>query len=291
MIEQGWLLHFARSWITAVKLGILGIVSGLIALGPIDAKGQLVRGLLLDAGTEEPVVTGIVTLVNESDEGVVSATADERGVFLLRAPSGGEFRLRGERIGYASAVSSVITVPSAGFVEVVFRLSVEPAQLDPITILAPSGWRITPGAIVNAERRDRGLGVFLDRADVLARSTYDIRDAVRGVEGIRVGMGRRGTCNLGRSRGSAIALWDGLCLISSMGWGCMNMVINEQPLMSWGGQTAWELAALLPRPEGVAAMEIYRTYQEVPDRHKATAWPAGQLEPCGLVAVWTIEAW
>lgn len=267
------------------------IFAGLITLAPIQAKAQLVRGLLLDAESEEPVGAGIVTLLNEDDEGVVSAAADERGVFLLRAPSGGAFRLRGSRIGYASAVSSVITVPSDGFVEVVFRLSVAPAQLDPITVLAPSVWRVTPGAIVNAERRERGLGVFLDRVDVLSKSTYDIRDAVRDVEGIRVGMGRRGTCGLGRSRGSAIALWDGLCLISSMGWGCMRMVINEQPLMNWGDQTASELTALLPRPEGVAAMEIYRTYQEVPDRHKATAWPIEQLEPCGIVAVWTVEAW
>lgn len=267
-----------------------GVCIGVVGAAPTEA--QVVRGFLLDAVSDAPISAGIVSLLDSDGQRVVSASADGRGVFVLRAPSPGEYRLMGERIGYAAATSSPIPIPADNYVQVVFRLSIQPAVLDPITVVAPSGSRLTPGQIVNAERQDRGRGVFLTRDDVLARSTQDVRDAIRGVEGIRVGMGRGGIgCGLGRSRGSGIELWDGMCLISSMGWGCMKLVINEQPLTSWGDQTRWERTALLPRPEGVAAMEVYRTYQEVPDRLKWVAWPIEQVEPCGVVAIWTLAAW
>jgi hypothetical protein len=280
----------AEAWSMKIRIALTTLF--LVAPVAPAAHAQIVRGTLLDAVTDAPIENGAVSLLDSADQTVATAIANEQGVFVLRAPGPGGFRLLGQRIGYATATSSPFAVPADDYVDVVLRLSVEPTLLEPITVIAPSWGRLTPGAVVNAERRERGQGVFLSRDEILARTDQDVRDVIRDVDGIRVGIGRSGLdCRLGRGRGTGIALWDGLCLISSKGWGCFALVINEQRMQTTFGDDRDYLAEMLPRPQNVAAMEIYRTYQEMPDFHKSLAWPVGQREPCGLVAIWTLAAW
>jgi hypothetical protein len=245
-----------------------------------DAHAQVVRGLLADAETGEPIVGGELTLLTTADSAVARTLADERGEFVLRAPSEGQFRLAGDRIGYGAA-SGPIALEEGMVIEVVFRLSVRAVLLEPITVEATR--RITPGSILHAERRERGLGVFLSAEDVLAKTELDVRDALREVEGMRVRPGRN--CGLGRGRGSGIPLWDGNCLISTEGWGCMVIVVNELPLPVVG----FDLVEILPQPYQISAVEVYRTYQEVPDELERWAWTGER--PCGVVAIWTHAAW
>jgi hypothetical protein len=258
------------------------ILASALLVGSADA--QVVRGVLQDAESDAPIVGGTVTLMDAADSVLARAIADDRGEFVLRAPAEGEFRLAGSRIGYADA-AALLFLGERVVVDVIFRLSVSAVLLEPITVEARR--RITPGSILNAERRERGLGVFLTQEDVLARTRHDVRDALVDLEGIRVRAGRNGVdCGLGRARGSGIPLWDGNCLTSSMGWGCMIVVINELP-----APDGFVLSDVLPPAHQVSAIEVYRTYREVPNEHKLWAWPTGRREPCGVVAIWTHAAW
>ncbi len=256
-------------------------VAAVGTLTPDLANAQTVHGVVMDAADDSPVEGVSVFLLDPEGEVSRSILTNEDGRFVVILPFDGPFRLRAERIGYAEVESSPLTLDGNDRLEVVIRISVEPLTLEPITIVAPSG-RLTPGRVKNAERRANGEGVFLSRAEILGTGLNDVRDVIRDVEGLRTTLSAR--------RG-AIPLWDGLYLYSGTGWGCMKVVINELPVADWIVRDPRELVTILPYPEHIEAVEVYRTMREVPEEHQFIVWPPDQRTPCGLVAIWTTAAW
>ena len=73
-----------------------------------SASAQVVRGRLVDAATDTGIGGAMVTLTDRGGDGVEQVlTRGDRGAFLLRAPAPGEYRLRADRIGYATTHSAL----------------------------------------------------------------------------------------------------------------------------------------------------------------------------------------
>lgn len=118
------------------------VLAPLIALLPLfalPAAAQTVRGELVDQQAAAPVAGAQVRLLDASGRVVASALTDEGGGFTLRAPSGGSYSLRVERVGYAVTRSPALVL-SAGE-ELPYRLVANPEQV------------LLAGIVAQAERR------------------------------------------------------------------------------------------------------------------------------------------
>ncbi|MYC86912.1 MAG: carboxypeptidase regulatory-like domain-containing protein, partial [Gemmatimonadales bacterium] len=73
--------------------------------------GQVVRGRLVDDGDNAAIAGAMVTLVGRDGRGVARMlTQSGTGVFELRVPAPGEYRLRAERIGYGTTHSAFFRI-------------------------------------------------------------------------------------------------------------------------------------------------------------------------------------
>lgn len=102
----------------------------------IPARAQSVRGTVLDAGTEAVVEGAIATLLDESGGVRGAALTDEAGGFRLPAPGPGTYRLRVERIGYATLTTELFALASGESVRRRLLLPVEAVALSSIEVKA-----------------------------------------------------------------------------------------------------------------------------------------------------------
>ena len=89
---------------------IVGLFSFLLLGGsiPTDALAQEVRGRLLDPDGETGLGSAMMVLLDSDGNEVDRALTRPTGLFLLRAPAAGSYRLRAERIGYATTHSGYL---------------------------------------------------------------------------------------------------------------------------------------------------------------------------------------
>lgn len=151
------------------RVRILVIAAVLVALlGPTaaaarqDPAGVLppVRGLVLDARSERPVVGAAVHLLG-GDGGVLrSASTDRSGRFSMVAPAPGVYGLRSERVGYHPAERDSLSVSAGDTLDVELHLTPTPLLWD--TIPAAEARRAGPlragEALVRGELVDDGTG-------------------------------------------------------------------------------------------------------------------------------------
>ena len=79
----------------AFALGLLAAVAV-----PPSLQAQIVRGQVVDSLAGTPIADGAVVLIDQDGVEVSRTLTDEDGLFLLRAPGAGQYRLRAERDGY-----------------------------------------------------------------------------------------------------------------------------------------------------------------------------------------------
>lgn len=83
----------------------------LLAAGlPDGAEGQSVRGRLLDPDGQTGLGSAMMILEDRNGNEVDRALSRNNGLFQLQAPAPGSYRLRAERIGYATTHSDFFTL-------------------------------------------------------------------------------------------------------------------------------------------------------------------------------------
>ncbi len=106
-----------------------------IASTPVVSVAQTFQGRVLEDGTEAPVATALVTLLNADGEQVAVSIADEAGRYTVRAPEAGIYRLRAERIGFATFETPLLEAGASDrtyTVDLVLRT--DPLQLPGFTV-------------------------------------------------------------------------------------------------------------------------------------------------------------
>ncbi len=93
----------------------IALYCGVALAGRADA--QAVRGQVLGFQDSTGVPGVIVQLLDARERTVAQSLSAERGRFLLRASSGGSYRLKALRIGYRPSVSPPFEIPATGFIE------------------------------------------------------------------------------------------------------------------------------------------------------------------------------
>ncbi|MDE2762221.1 MAG: carboxypeptidase regulatory-like domain-containing protein [Gemmatimonadota bacterium] len=104
----------------------------LVASIPPGTSGQMVRGRLLDTDGTAGVGGAMVMLVDVSGSAVDGTLTPGDGLFRLSAPRPGKYRLKAERIGYATTLSEYFDVGAGETVRIDVSASVEAISLEGI---------------------------------------------------------------------------------------------------------------------------------------------------------------
>ncbi|CAA9293440.1 MAG: hypothetical protein AVDCRST_MAG11-295, partial [uncultured Gemmatimonadaceae bacterium] len=157
-----------------------------------------------------PISGASVTLAPAAGAASTVVTADD-GRFAFTAPSGAA-ELRVRRIGFR-AESLAVALPIAPGDSVVVRLAFVPRTLDAVVVQGRGTDRRPPAIVEFYERRDRGNGRFITRAEIDRRQPMRTTDLLRTVPGIRVQLTGAGTSLRYRdSRCAPEVYLDGLAL-------------------------------------------------------------------------------
>ncbi len=118
--------------------GRIGLPVALVmlqaAVAPAMLQGQVIRGRLVDNRDTAAIAGAMMTLMDRGDRGVQRMlTQGGTGLFELRAPTPGEYRVRAERIGYATTYSAFFSISVGDTLTVQIAAPVEAISLEGVS--------------------------------------------------------------------------------------------------------------------------------------------------------------
>ena len=115
----------------------IGLPIALVVLQAAVApamQGQVIRGRLADAADDAAIAGAMMTLMDRGGRVVErTLTHSATGLFALRAPEPGEYRVRAERIGYATTFSAFFSISAGDTLTVRISAPVEAVSLEGIS--------------------------------------------------------------------------------------------------------------------------------------------------------------
>ncbi len=125
-----------------IKVLLAALGTALVA-API-AAAQAVR-VRVTAESGGPVLGAIVRLLDRNDSIVQRGLSNEGGRVLLKAPRGGEYRIRVDRIGYRGLQSGSMVVPDTGSVGLELVMPDQAVVLPEISVTGTTTCSTDPG--------------------------------------------------------------------------------------------------------------------------------------------------
>jgi len=243
---------------------ILVAATAAVVLTGAPVRAQSIHGKLIAEGTDRPVAAASVRLVTDQGARIGEGTkSDANGVFELKAPAEGVYRLRAERSGFQTAVSPAMELRPREEVGIEFHLLPDTLLLRPVVVTAHS--RQAPGKLGGFYERQAsdGFGTFITRDRIDRERPFEVTDLLRTVPGLNVLPARRGF-------GSAVRTTEG----------CTPALYLNGLRFPMMGETIDQIVS----PNDVEAVEVYAHAGEVPVEFQS---PRSR---CGAVVVWTRPA-
>ncbi len=264
----------------------------LAALAPAQGlQAQVLRGSLLDDTTDRPVAGATVWLMNEGDLRLDRVMTDSNGRFFFDLELG-MYLLHAERIGFQPTTSSPFSIQALDTTDVEFRISDQALMLATIsvTVGGPSAPEVFAARMATED------GVFF---------TPEMVDSLRPRTHAGEIFGHAGGARVRWSWGVADDLQTGPIpsLRTYKGYGCINYIVDRTVVpKSVFGSSPWGVAPLSSvTPENLMAVELYRTWSEVPEDFRsalrvhnpqeAAALMEINRKRCGVAVIWTRSGW
>jgi len=191
---------------------------------------------------------------------------DADGHFRFESVDTGRSVITVQHLGYATRQDTLEVRP--GIIDVLIPLEELAIELEPLVVTVRG---MTDGFEEFYERRERGEGYFVTRAEFERFAPVRMSDVLRTVPGIRL-LCSGNTCNFEMSR-SAPSLWAD----PTSAGGCPPQVYVDGARWRSDGWLDLDFS-----PAEVAAVEVYRGPSEVPTR-----FGGGQRARCGVIVIWT----
>jgi hypothetical protein len=118
-------MHLSR-----IRISRLFLVAAL-AVPPL-AGAQTVQGRVTEMGSGAPVGGAIVLLMDENGTRQRATLADRGGEYRITAPAAGSYRLRVERVGYATSTSALLGLEEGQTVEQALLAEARRVVLPPV---------------------------------------------------------------------------------------------------------------------------------------------------------------
>lgn len=120
-----------RSAMRTTLQAVVALVA--LALGAAPARAQVVRGQVLEEGSNAPVEGAMVVLLEPSGHVVRRVLTDRSGGFIVRSDRPGSYLMRVDRIGYESLTTESFDVTAEGtFRRIV--VPIQPVQLEGLEV-------------------------------------------------------------------------------------------------------------------------------------------------------------
>ncbi len=120
-------------------LQVLWLAALLLLLVARPGAGQTIRGTLLEEGTDQPIPGAFVVLQDSVGLAVSTTLTGSAGTWLLRAPRAGTYRVRADRIGYASSTSEPLSVAAGETIVHRLVVAVAPVGLSELAVEGAGG--------------------------------------------------------------------------------------------------------------------------------------------------------
>ncbi|MCA9738434.1 MAG: carboxypeptidase-like regulatory domain-containing protein [Gemmatimonadota bacterium] len=126
------------------RMALLAGIGLLGALAAPPAAAQVVRGILREAGTGDPIEGAMVVLVDAEGRAAFQVLTNESGRFLMEHRAPGRYRLRADRIGHASTFHPEFALGPADTVAVELIATVEAIVLEGIDVESDARCEVNP---------------------------------------------------------------------------------------------------------------------------------------------------
>ena len=179
----------------------------------LDANG-LIRGVVLDLTTGEPIVEVAVRLHPPGGAEPVLRTTDVRGRFFFPLQASGSYGFELFRIGYGTVRDSILLEEGAE-VDVVAELALEAIAMEAVVVSTTRRSRLDTNGFF--DRRRTLSGRFITREDIENRRPMYLADLFRTVPSLRVTPMANGQGSVITGRGGCFPTYylDGVRLVES----------------------------------------------------------------------------
>lgn len=277
--------------------GLSGVLAVLVlgASHPIDA--QRLSGRLLDVDSNEPVQSGLLTLLTVDSVLLATFVTGPDGVWTLEAPAAGSYFIQARRLGYQPWVAGPLLLQEGQNLNSVFHLQRLAVMLDPIEVTARLATRRYLENAGFYERQRADFGHFMTPDDIDKRKAARVTDLLMGLPGVNLVSATSGSVG-GRFlelRGGGLQQ-GGSCRPRVFVDGLMYARGDAGPDLIEEDLDTEQLFELEMRrldqglnlddighPSTIAAVEIYRSPVQVPVQFGGTSVET----QCGVIVIWT----
>jgi hypothetical protein len=217
-----------------------------------------------------PFAGARVSVVGANDAG---ATTGADGAFLLGVPRVGPSAVEARAIGLRP-VRAEFDAQRGQPSRVALTLADNVVVLAPTVVRAP---RVSAALADFDRRRNAGLGFFITANDIEVRRPYSVTDLMQMAPGVRVilpGAGSPGASPrviFQRASGSG----------GVMSTSCEPIAFVDGARLVADPEQGLQLDQVIPRPQDVYGIEIYRNLTGAPPQYQALN------STCGLILIWT----
>lgn len=234
----------------------------LLAGATARSSAQILRGRVLEAGSNRPIATAAVS-VSARGQAPLSTESDSAGGFQLTLARPGWYGVRVDRLGYARAETDSVSVGRGEIVEIAIRLSVTAVPLAPLMVVERRSSRGAPSEFYRRLESGRrtGSGWFITREALDSMNVPSITGILARVPHVGMEYDLRGMAR-------PVMLSQGGCLPT--------LYVNGALLQLATGESIDDMF----NPATLEGIEIYRNRTELPAEF------AGPRE-CGAIILWT----
>lgn len=247
-------------------------VMGLIP-GPREVKG-----MVLDAGSYEPIANPSIFLVDSLGTILVMTEGDDGGNFSLIPPATGTLELRVSRIGY-SQVEAELEISKDGILSLLVMVPIEPIALDEVEASVRKRPRRAEMNMAGFEARQvEGAGTYFDEEDIKKRHPTQITDLLTRIPGmtrLRI-RGRVVDMKMLRAQGGSFGRAMTPCFADLWVDGIR---VREGGYMSAASTVPWMNDII--SPENIGGIEVYVGPSQTPIQFNSSS------AMCGVIVIWS----
>lgn len=162
------------------KISLFIVLLVLILSAGSRMHAQMVKGMVVDAATNEPLI-GATVVINETKEGVVT---DLDGKFVLNKVKPGDYHLTAQYVTYKpQTIGNVKVEKGAQGKELLFKLESENEMLGEVTVVAKSN-NERESALIAKQRNATVAAVAIGALEMSKKGIGDAKAAVSQMAGV-----------------------------------------------------------------------------------------------------------
>lgn len=186
-------------------------------LGPVTASGQgvpqdtvpsdqeavRIRGEVTDISTRRPLELAEIEIFDFEDDRSLAweGVSDSTGAFVGPRLPPSLYQVRAVALGYQT-LTHMVALSGYGVADIQIEMSPEALELEPLVVVTRQRSRLETAGFY--ERRQRGFGHSLNRAEIEERRPTYVTDLMRMMPGVSVAPGLMGGGGILRMRGGCV---------------------------------------------------------------------------------------